>query len=262
MPEQIYPGTELDIFAEAVNWKAYLHSLLARRITGDVLEVGAGIGGTTRLLCTGEQRSWVCLEPDAGQAERLARAAEQDPFPIEPEIVVGTLADLDRDRCFDCILYVDVLEHIRDDEAEVRTAADFLSRSGCLAVVSPAHPFLYSEFDQSLGHFRRYTRRTLRSLGPPELSLEECFYVDAAGMLASAANRLVLKSGKPRLSQILFWDRLLVRCSRVLDPLTGFRLGKSVVAIWKRRQMRQDGWNSPDYAKHGRGRRPPRRRHL
>jgi hypothetical protein len=32
----------------------------------------------------------------------------------------------------------------------------------------------------------------------------------------------------------MFWDRLLVPCSRALDPLLGYRVGKSVLGIWER----------------------------
>ena len=53
-----YQGNELDLFQYAVNWKAYYASHLRRFIRGDTLEVGAGIGGTSRFLCDGRQRSW------------------------------------------------------------------------------------------------------------------------------------------------------------------------------------------------------------
>ena len=39
---------------------------------------------------------------------------------------------------FDSVVYVNVLEHIRDDGAELRTAHDLLSPGGTLAVFVPA----------------------------------------------------------------------------------------------------------------------------
>ena len=42
-----YIGGELDLFALAKNWKGYIKREISRYVTGDVLEVGAGIGATT-----------------------------------------------------------------------------------------------------------------------------------------------------------------------------------------------------------------------
>jgi len=36
------------------------------------------------------------------------------------------------------------------------------------------------------------------------------------------------------LNQILFWDRFLVPCSRLLDVLTMHKIGKSILGIWKK----------------------------
>ena len=36
------------------------------------------------------------------------------------------------------------------------------------------------------------------------------------------------------LGQILFWDRVLVRLSRALDPLLGYRVGKSILGVWRK----------------------------
>jgi hypothetical protein len=52
-----YQGSELDLFRHAVNWKRYYASRLQPYIKGDVLEVGAGIGATSRFLCGGQLRS-------------------------------------------------------------------------------------------------------------------------------------------------------------------------------------------------------------
>ena len=71
MVSKDYAGKELDLFAEAWNWKSYYSSFLRPYLEGNVLEVGAGIGGATIFLCDGSQDSWVCLEPDAKLAKRI-----------------------------------------------------------------------------------------------------------------------------------------------------------------------------------------------
>ena len=38
----------------------------------------------------------------------------------------------------------------------------------------------------------------------------------------------------PTPKQIQFWDSMLVRSSRITDPLFAWQLGKSIVGIWRR----------------------------
>src|SRR5580765_791867 len=65
-----YMGSELEIFAHASHWKSYVQSKLRPYLVGDILEVGAGIGGTTLALNDGSQRHWLCLEPDPEFAKK------------------------------------------------------------------------------------------------------------------------------------------------------------------------------------------------
>lgn len=234
MSEYTYVGSELDLFAHAVNWKAYFHARLAPYIQGDVLEIGAGIGGTTRTLCDGRQRSWLCAEPDAEMAQRLRDTARDEPFPLTPEVLAGGLVDLDPQRRFDAILYIDVLEHIEDDRGELERAREFLKPGGKLVVLSPAFQFLYSPFDAAVGHHRRYTARTLAAVMPAGVERVRLFYLDSVGMLTSLVNRFVLKQGTPDIDQIKLWDRVIVRVSRFVDPLTFHSFGRSVIGVYER----------------------------
>lgn len=226
-----YPGTELDVFAHARNWKAYLRELMSPWLRGHVLEVGAGIGGTTSAFRDNAQESWTALEPDGSLAERLRARVFDARLPVD--VRVGSLASLPENRRFDCILYIDVLEHIEDDAGELRLAGQRLAPSGAIVVLSPAHQALYSPFDAAIGHHRRYSRRQLTAITPETLRLVHTQYIDTVGLLLSAGNRLVLKSAAPSLAQVVFWDRRCIPLSRRLDRLLGGRVGKSVLAVWR-----------------------------
>lgn len=235
-----YVGDELDLFANATTWKSYVRSQVAAYVRGRVLEVGAGIGATTRALITPAVTAWVCLEPDARLAARIRDTIHEVERPERVTVGVGTVADLDESERFDAILYIDVLEHIRDDAAEVESAAGHLSPGGHLIVLSPAHQWLYSPFDARIGHFRRYSRKSLRALGPSRLELRRLRYLDSVGLLASAANRWLLRSATPGAGQLAIWDRGMVRVSRLLDPLLAYRIGKSVLGVWRAPAERAD----------------------
>jgi SAM-dependent methyltransferase len=229
-----YVGNELELFAEAVHWKRYFRSAIADRLVGDVLEVGAGIGETARHLLDGRQRSWLCLEPDERLGTRLRAWAEAGDVAPLPTVQIGTTADLDPRSRFDTILYIDVLEHIEDDRAEIGRAAELLAPRGTLIVLSPAFQQLFSDFDRSVGHFRRYTRASLAEVMPPSLRQVRLRYLDSVGFLASLSNRALLRQALPTRRQIALWDRVMIPASRVLDPLLARSFGRSVLAVYER----------------------------
>jgi hypothetical protein len=230
-----YVGTELDVFANAINWKNYVRDMLRPYITGSVLEVGAGKGSFTSALSNLNCTQWLCLEPDPRLGNEIKQRCAAKELSHNVELVVGTVADLPQTQAFDTILYLDVIEHILDDAAEVRRATNRLISSGRLIILSPAFQMLYSAFDQAIGHHRRYTRKSLECLRPIEMITEAAFYLDAPGALLSLANRFLLRSTQPRLDQIVFWDRIIVPLARILDPIVGRSVGRSVVTVWRKR---------------------------
>jgi SAM-dependent methyltransferase len=232
--EYAYSGNELDQAALAVNWKSYFRSRIAPYITGRVLEVGAGLGGTTIRLRNARQTSWTCLEPDAGLVARLQQTLNDSPSSVPTTVVTGDLTSLPGDERFDSILYIDVLEHIEDDRGELQRAAARLAPGGALVVLCPAFQILFSEMDEALGHFRRYTKHTLAAVFPQGLERRELFYLDSLGMIASLANKLLLRQGAPSEQQVKFWDGWIIPVSRVLDPLLLHSIGRSVIAIYRK----------------------------
>ena len=230
-----YVGTELDLFARATNWKQYLRGTVSPFLRGDVLEVGAGIGTTTRAFSDGSASTWLCLEPDAELATRMRASFEADPVSPAPTVRSDLLNELEPDCMFDCIMYVDVLEHVEDDRAELAAAQRHLRPGGHLVVIGPAHQWLFSEFDTAVGHFRRYSRGSLQAVVPTDMDRVMLRYMDALGVALSAANRLVLRSSAPTAAQIRTWDGFVVPMSRLLDPLLFWSVGKSVTGVWRQR---------------------------
>jgi SAM-dependent methyltransferase len=230
----MYQGSELALFAQARNWKRYASRVLLPYIGGRVLEVGAGIGTNIELYATDRVVTWIGVEPDAGLAEQARLALARSRFAGSGKIVTGALAALGPAEVFETILYIDVLEHIEDDSAELARAAAHLSSGGHLIVLAPAHQSLYSAFDRAIGHFRRYNLQNLTKLRPPGCSVRRRMMLDSAGLLASWGNRFVYEKSMPSEIQIAFWDRVLVPISRILDPMTFHRFGKTAVIVWQK----------------------------
>ncbi|KKR39748.1 MAG: Methyltransferase type 11 [Candidatus Woesebacteria bacterium GW2011_GWB1_40_101] len=69
-----------------------------------------------------------------------------------------------KDGLFDAVLFLDVLEHIKDDQKAVGEAKRVLKKNGKIIITSPALSFIWSEHDIKQGHQKRYTRREIRKL--------------------------------------------------------------------------------------------------
>lgn len=225
-----YDESTLEKFSHTRNWKSYWVSALHSYIAGDVLEVGAGLGTNTALINNPQVRSIHSLEPDEALAARMRDAVRAIPGVTAG---CGTIFSVSG-RLFDSIVYIDVLEHIEDDKSELAQAVRLLRPGGRLIVLAPALQALYSPFDKAIGHYHRYDRKSLQYCSPPSSRLEKLEYLDCVGMIASGANKFVLKQSSPSLRQILFWDKYMIPVSRILDPLIGHRLGKSILAVWVR----------------------------
>jgi 2-polyprenyl-3-methyl-5-hydroxy-6-metoxy-1,4-benzoquinol methylase len=232
-----YSGTELEIFAHATHWKRYWREQIQDYIGDQVLDVGAGIGATARNLNTKSYQRWLSLEPDASMCAHLQQQVADDAklnsrsFPSVLQSHCGTLSDLPVAEEFDTVLYIDVLEHIENDRAELLRAMAQLKPGGKIVIVAPAHQFLYTPFDKKIGHYRRYNKAMLRAIVPAGLRIEKLRYLDSVGMLASSANRFLLQSDSPSMRQVQIWDRWMVRSSRWIDPILGYMLGKSIVCV-------------------------------
>jgi SAM-dependent methyltransferase len=231
LTKRAYEGRELDLFARALNWKAYLRRSLAPHLRGSVLEVGAGNGSNSLSLrhASAAVTAWTCIEPDPQLAEEI----QARKLPVE--VRVGISSSIPPTERFDTILYIDVLEHIEQDGEEAKRMAGHLNAGGRFVVLAPAHQFFFSPFDKAVGHYRRYNKTSLRAaLSGAGLRERELYYLDSVGLLASLANRILMQQSMPTAGQISFWDGVLVRASVVMDVFFGFFLGKSVVGVWEK----------------------------
>jgi len=232
-----YVGSELNLFAAAHTWKGYWRNQVRSYLSGaKILEVGAGMGATTRALLEGmpPKEHWLGLEPDTNLWRSLQNQHQRGGFPDYCEFRNGTIHALHADEVFDAILYIDVLEHIEDDRSEVARAAQHLTANGYFIVLAPAYQFLYTVFDKQIGHYRRYTRSTLRQVPPPGCHVVAAFYLDSVGLLTSLSNRLLLRASLPTIEQIRIWDAFLVTVSKKLDPMVRYSFGRSIIMVWQR----------------------------
>lgn len=228
-----YIGNELELFAAAKNWKGYIANLIKQYIKGDVLEAGAGIGSNTMVFFTPEVTSWLLLEPDKKFCTVLETLLAENHLPAKCFVFNGYSNELSNK--FDTIIYIDVIEHIEDDKKEIDTATSLLKKGGKLIVLSPAHNFLMSPFDKAIGHFRRYSKKTIINTANENLAAVKIIYADSMGLVASLANKYFLKQQYPTKKQIHFWDTFIVPVSKIIDRILFYKAGKTIIAVWTKK---------------------------
>lgn len=229
-----YLSQELEIFENAIRWKKYFSSFFSPYVKGDVLEVGAGIGTSAIYLINKSVDTYTCMEPDNKQAALISEKIKAGILPGNCNVINGILNG-DIENKYNSIIYIDVLEHIEDDISELKKATAALKSGGSICILVPANPNDFSSFDKEIGHFRRYDKKMLQKIIPSNLEVIECKYFDICGALTSKVNKYILKQSYPNKKQILFWDRVLIPVSRIFDPLTKHKIGKSLLLVAKKK---------------------------
>jgi SAM-dependent methyltransferase len=69
-----------------------------------------------------------------------------------------------KDNALSAVGLFDVLEHIEDDQAFLTSIHALLKNDGMLYLTVPAYNFLWSNTDDSAGHFRRYTLKSVSTV--------------------------------------------------------------------------------------------------
>lgn len=121
-----------------------------------ILDVGCG---------TGASASDFAVYGEVWATDRSTEALAMARSRGVPKVFVADAARLPvASHSFDLVLAFDVLEHVDDDQAMLADIARVLKPGGSVAIHVPAWPSLWSPHDDALGHKRRYTRGSLRTL--------------------------------------------------------------------------------------------------
>jgi len=138
---------------------------------GTLLNIGCGAGQFNG-LATGLGFDVQGFEPDP-KAFALAVANLPAEHCSVQQLGIG---DISGTHFADVVVMHDVLEHIEDEAATVSHVATLLKPGGVLVLSVPALPSLFGYHDEQLGHYRRYTRRTLRDALQPAFQIERLRY--------------------------------------------------------------------------------------
>jgi hypothetical protein len=164
----------------------------------------------------------VSIEPHAGFYRQLL-----EKFP-KHNAVQGTIDDLKEDSNWDAVISINVLEHIQNDERELKSYRERLQKNaGVLCLFVPARMEIYASIDKDFGHFRRYAKLELKQkLERAGFRILRLRYYNIAGYFAWWLNFCVLKSRHFNVGSVRFFDRVIFPVvhgfeSRICPPFIG-----------------------------------------
>jgi SAM-dependent methyltransferase len=214
---------------------AYLKNL----ISGNVLEVGAGVGSFSAHLAPLADQL-VCLEPNQIYFSELQKCTHHlnNVFVANETLVEYGEKQSSRSDCkkFDTIFYAHVLEHIERDLDELKLASNSLADSGKLIVVVPSIPRLYGSVDALSGHYRRFTRSELMSISKMAgYDVESIKYFNPIAIFPYWVMYRILKVKNVGSGQLGLYDRVFVPIAyRTINLFNGKLPGVNLIAVLRK----------------------------
>jgi ubiquinone/menaquinone biosynthesis C-methylase UbiE len=120
------------------------------------------------------------------------------------------------DNFFDIVIACDVFEHIHDDHRALAQVYRVLKQGGVLIFTVPAHQWLFSAHDRALGHYRRYNKKTLKTLLHPFPSRTICYW-NSLLFVPAVCKRLSERWSKPKVNSVVLPKLLNSFCYRLLS---------------------------------------------
>jgi hypothetical protein len=235
-----YPGRELEAMAEASNYHRWIVRMFAPYLGRHIVEVGAGLASFAELILKHHKCETLSLvEPSAEMYRQLMVnaplliAGRDDTRVYTYQSSFVAAAPLIRSKkAPDSIIYVNVLEHIADDELELTTIQQTLTVGGRVFLFVPALPWLYGAFDERVGHVRRYTKRSLEEkLKRAGFKTVLSTYFDAVGIAPWWIKYCLLRSVTMEPASVRFYDRFIVPAVSRMESVIRPPLGKNLIVV-------------------------------
>ena len=190
-----------------------------------IVEFGAGTGALAEVMKQQHGLKPICVEIDPKLIEILKSKGFQTYTDIS--LIPGLV---------NSVYTSNVLEHIENDTDALVSIKKKMLPGALLVIYVPALPFLFSEMDAKVGHYRRYTKKELlEKVSQAGFGIRDCYYNDCLGVLAWGSLKLFGYKGKSGIGSkksLIIYDRVVYPISMLLDFLFMKRLmGKNLFLI-------------------------------
>lgn len=224
-----YGISTLEAISQAAAFNEWMYNTIAPFCSGKIIELGSGIGNISTFFI--RDKKDIILSDLRDNYRQYLR----DKFHLsEPNVrsVDMVHENFDKEYAdligqFDTVFALNVVEHIEDHHLAMRNAAKLLKKNGNLIILVPAYPWLYNAFDRELGHYRRFTKKTLSLFIPNNVELLQMSYFNFAGIPGWFVSGSLLKKKEISPKAMRLFDRALPMV-KLIDALSFKKVGLSV----------------------------------
>ncbi len=228
----------LEAIARADRFNKWMYETIKPFLLGSILEIGSGLGNISKFAIK-DQLKITLSDFNLDYCRRL-----EDSFGHHDNVQSVCSIDLQHPNfCkyyseyyekYDTVFLLNVIERLENDINAIENCRYMLKPQGTLVVLAPAYPYLFSRFDKELGHYRRYTLKTLSSvIRKNSFELIHKQYFNLAGLGAWFIFGKVLKRkmiGKGEMSLYNKW----VPVFKMVDNITMKKAGLSAIVVGKK----------------------------
>lgn len=194
------------------------------------------MGNFTRTIL--DRELVVGLDVEAACVERHRENHREFKNVVSLEVDASNPASIEELRQYnlDSVVSLNVFEHIEDDAQTLRNLWQILPVGGRVVLIIPAFQALYGPIDHLLGHYRRYTRESVRQLAHSTgFEPVQLYYMNFVGFFGWWANAKIFKRTEQSDTQIATFDKLIVPWLRPLERAVHPPVGQSVFTVLEKR---------------------------
>jgi 2-polyprenyl-3-methyl-5-hydroxy-6-metoxy-1,4-benzoquinol methylase len=223
----------LEAIAAAPRFNEWMYDVISPRLTGEILEIGSGIGNISTHFFKKGHRLTVSDIRD-NYCEHLSTHFKKEP--LLGGVLNLDLVHPDFDRLYkahfgryDGAFALNVVEHIQDDVLAIANCKKLLRKGGRLVILVPAYPSLYNSFDRALEHYRRYNKTSLENIFKiNNLKIVHSQYFNLAAIAGWWFSGTILKKEVIPTGQMRLYNSL-VPIFKILDKIVLNKMGISVI---------------------------------
>ena len=227
----VYNGKDLEAMCFARNYHKWIYDKIQSELGNFIAEIGSGTGNFTEFLLNNENVKIDAFEPCEKMHKR--NIYKNNPKVNCINYNFENYLNIKNDY-YDSVIFINVLEHIKYDLNALKKAFDILKDNGSIIIFVPALKFLYSDFDKSIGHYRRYNKKKLeRLVSVCGYKIIFSSYFDSFGIIPWFLFMKILRNKLSHKSTIMY-DKLVVPLLRIIENIVVPPIGKNVLLIAKK----------------------------
>jgi len=212
----------LESVSVAKNYNKYVFELFLPNIdeSEHILDFGAGYG----LMCDAIKKFGLKIS----SLEINPKAIKE----LEAREIKNYLDFNNINEKIDCIISLNVLEHLDNDDSYIKKFYDFLPHNGKLVLYLPSSQIIWSNLDDLVNHKRRYSKKGLEKLlVSNNFKIQRIHFVDFIGWSVLLLSKLLNLRLDFDQKKIIFYDRFIFKSFKFFDILFKNLIGKNLFVV-------------------------------